>query len=219
MQSCAKCRITVRGNKRCCPLCGGQLTGEPEAPAFPYLEERKVSRITVVRITGFAMILFLAVMLLIQFIIGHMVFWMPLAAVICGIIFVDVWAAATLIRNVLKMITSQMCTGMLLCVIIDAYFGWIGWSVAFVLPIASLVLILITFLVNLVSRVELQDFAMYLVFDFIICYIQVVFLLLKLNPFPLPAVLSLTITTLVFLAILIFFRKDFWSASRRYFNT
>ena len=32
MQECKKCKITIRGNKKCCPLCQGRLNGEPEEP-------------------------------------------------------------------------------------------------------------------------------------------------------------------------------------------
>jgi hypothetical protein len=219
MQNCGKCRITVRGYKSCCPLCGGPLQGEPEKPAFPVLEEKHVSRITLLKVTGFLLILFFAVMLVIQLIVGRMFSWMPLAVLIGGIALADVWAAGTLVRNVLKLITSQVCVGMLLCVIVDIYFGWRGWSVSYVLPVAALALTGLTFLISLVGRAELQDFVMYLVFDLVVTYVQLIFLLLKKNPHPTPAVLSMTIPTVVLLAIVIFFRKDFRSALSRYFNT
>lgn len=41
MQYCKKCRISIRGNKSCCPLCQGELTGGPTEDAFPCLEQRK----------------------------------------------------------------------------------------------------------------------------------------------------------------------------------
>ena len=43
MQYCPKCKVHIRGNKRCCPLCEGSLTGSPSDPAFPALEQRRFS--------------------------------------------------------------------------------------------------------------------------------------------------------------------------------
>ncbi len=42
MQYCPKCKINIRGHKTCCPLCQGQLQGEPEKNPFPVLAKPKV---------------------------------------------------------------------------------------------------------------------------------------------------------------------------------
>ena len=39
MQYCPKCRVKIRGNKSCCPLCRATLTGEGEDGAFPVLRQ------------------------------------------------------------------------------------------------------------------------------------------------------------------------------------
>ena len=56
MQHCSKCNIDIRGNKSCCPLCQGNLIGEPEDPAFPVLPERRLSRGMFLRICVFIFI-------------------------------------------------------------------------------------------------------------------------------------------------------------------
>ena len=50
MQYCQKCWIIIRGNKRCCPLCQSNLSGEPDEDVFPDLVRKKVSSVMLTRI-------------------------------------------------------------------------------------------------------------------------------------------------------------------------
>ena len=53
MQYCPKCRINIRGNKSCCPLCQGELAGEPAEDVFPVLVPRKISQASLLKIATF----------------------------------------------------------------------------------------------------------------------------------------------------------------------
>ena len=58
MQRCPKCNIRMRGNKSCCPLCQGKISGEPEDNAFAVIPEGKVSIVTFFRLCVFVFIIF-----------------------------------------------------------------------------------------------------------------------------------------------------------------
>ena len=53
MQYCPKCKIQIRGNKACCPLCQGKLTKDPQDPAFPALKHRIVTSFSIIKVSTF----------------------------------------------------------------------------------------------------------------------------------------------------------------------
>ena len=55
MQICPKCKVNIRGNKSCCPLCQGKLKNvEGEAsPSFPTIKRKKISNITFLKVCTF----------------------------------------------------------------------------------------------------------------------------------------------------------------------
>ena len=63
MQYCPKCRISIRGNKTECPLCGGRVTGEPEPGGFPILERNRFSHMSVVKVGTFCLLTFFIIMM------------------------------------------------------------------------------------------------------------------------------------------------------------
>ena len=56
MLYCSKCGISIRGNKRCCPLCQGELTGTPSEAAFPTLKRARITSLSLVKLFTFLFI-------------------------------------------------------------------------------------------------------------------------------------------------------------------
>ena len=53
MLYCGKCLIKIRGNKKCCPLCQGDLTGIPSSSVFPSLKRERISNLSLLKIFTF----------------------------------------------------------------------------------------------------------------------------------------------------------------------
>jgi len=144
MQYCPKCKVTIRGNKRCCPLCEGSLTGNPEDSAFPVLKKRRFSVSTLFRICLFLFIIVEVVMMVIQLFTdfhyhtpGVIMTWAPL-------VLIDLCVAIYYRGNIIKLISYQSYIIMLLCLFIDMRNGTLSWSIHWVIPITLVVLTIVT---------------------------------------------------------------------------
>ena len=218
MQECSRCHVEIRGNKRCCPLCGGPVTGEPENPAFPSLPKKKFSRLSAVRLAAFLLIAFLISDGAVIYLTGGVPSWIPLSVLSALVGFVDICVTMYYRNNVLKMMHVQVIVGIILSLIIDMVKGWHKWSIHWVLPVAFVGVMVTTTLIGIGLKMALQEFVLYLLMDTVLSLLQWIFLLRHINTFPIPAVAGSAACILMFIGILIFRWRDFSSASSRYFN-
>lgn len=218
MQTCKRCGVQIRGNKKACPLCGGTLSGTPEKSPFPVLKKKVLTRQLIWRIALFVMIVVLAVMIMISTSVSNPPSWIPLVMISAVIGFADICFTLYYRNNALKTIHVQLYIGILICLVVDGFTGWHRWSVTWTIPAVFLALIAGTIITGLVLRATLQDFVLYILLDTVLSAIQLLFLYLGWNTFPLFAKSSMTVEILFFIGILIFRWRDFKSASERYFN-
>ncbi|MGI6056641.1 MAG: DUF6320 domain-containing protein [Bilifractor sp.] len=218
MQQCNRCHVQIRGRKRCCPLCGGPLAGEPENPAFPSLPKRKFSRLSAVRLAAFLLIALLTSDGAMIYITGGVPSWIPLSVLSAAVGFIDICVTMYYRNNVLKTMQVQVVTGIVLSLVIDAVTGWHKWSIHWVMPVAFVGVMVTTILIGIGLKMALQEFVLYLLLDTVLSLLQWIFLLRHINTFPVPAVTSSAACILMFVGILIFRWRDFTSASSRYFN-
>lgn len=219
MQECSRCHVTIRGNKKACPLCGGPLTGEPEEEVYTRVAKRRISRFGVVKCAAFALIAFLAAMAALDMFKGEMYSWMPLA-IICAVIgFRDIVLVMYYRGNPLKVISWEMYIGTAVSVIVDYFTGQHGWAVTWVIPSAFLALVIATVCVGAGLQLSLVDFILYPLFDTVAStVIQGLILFSGVNRFRYPMIISFFVCILFFAGVLIFRWKDFRMASSRYFN-
>lgn len=218
MQTCKRCHVQIRGDKRVCPLCGSPVSGTPEKSPFPVLKRRIFTRLLILRIALFLMIAVLIILPVVQYFAGRPLPWVPLAMISAVIGFADVSFTLYYRNNALKTIHVQLYIGILVCLVVDKFTGWHRWSVTWSVPAIFLGLIAGTILTGLILRAALQDFVLYILLDTLLSAIQFLFLYMGWNTNPIFAVCSIMAEILFFLGILIFRWRDFESASERYFN-
>ena len=144
MQYCPKCRISIKGDKSGCPLCGGRLTGEPEPGGFPVLERGKLTHMSIVKAATFAGLSSLIIMMALEILYGFKLVWVPFAALGVVIAWGDLMVGVYYRNNLIKTFSIETYLVMLGCLLIDSLTGWHGWSVAFVLPIGFFLLVIVT---------------------------------------------------------------------------
>ena len=220
MQICQKCNVKIRGRKECCPLCQGRLkeVEGDENPSFPVLEKRKISNITFLKMCTFLFIaseiIFGAINIMTK---GEFSFIGP---VMLGLFvaWIDVIATMYLRNNLIKVITFEVVVAIVVDFYIDIKTGFHGWSVNWMIPMTLIGLAVATNIIAWVLKLRLDEYILYIVLDFVMALVQIIFIRNGMNTFPWPAVASI-ITYMILIAALVIFRfRDLKNASEKMFN-
>ncbi len=218
MQYCSKCGIHIRGNKKCCPLCQGPLTGEPEDPAFPVLPKHTYSSLSVMKVAGFIFAICEIALAALWYLVRNTRAWTPVAGFAVFLLLADLAVALYYRYNIIKIVTFECYFIMLLIFAVDRLTGFHGWSLAFVLPFLFLLLIAATTIIAGTVRLQLVDYVIYIAADVLLACLQLIPLARHENPFPVFTVITLGIILAYAAAIVIFRTKDLKSASGKWFN-
>jgi hypothetical protein len=136
MQYCPNCRMHIAGDKRCCPLCGGDLegTGDPQSEVFPQLTPNRSLSRRVLRMLTVMGVGVTAVCVLINLMVGTAVWWSLFVAggVACGILTAAI--GITYRKDIPQNIAWETALVILLGILWDVATGWLGWSLDFVFP-------------------------------------------------------------------------------------
>ena len=218
MQVCKKCGIGIRGSKYCCPLCEGELEGEPEDPAFPVIPEKKVTRLSILRVALFLCVIYEVVMVTAWAMSGRASGWIPTAILIGLICLADVFLVVYHRNSLMKLLTFQTYVGMLVSFFVDMRTRFHGWSVTWVFPCAFAALTVAILICGAFMHLALEEYGMYLVFNILLSLTQIIFILLDWNFFVWPAVICMGAHIILGAGGLIFRTREVRDSAARYFN-
>ena len=208
MQYCPKCRISIRGDKTECPLCGGRITGDPEPGGFPALEKSRFSHMSLVKVGTFCLLTFIIIMVSLEILYDFKLAWVPFA----------VMGALIYRNNLIKTLFVETYLAMAVCLLVDALTGWHGWSVAYVIPIGFVLLVFVTISVGRAANLRLEEYIIYIFVTILLSMLQLIPVLTHVNPNILPAVISMAILLIAACAAVIFRFRDLRSAVEKLFN-
>lgn len=219
MQHCPKCNVDIRGNKACCPLCLGKVTGVPENPSFNPDISLGFSNFMVIRISIFLFVILNVVMFSIQILTRFEYSWPWVVSVMSVFVLVDIILAFYLRSNLINLISAQTLFVMVLIYVIDRYYtSYIGYSVTIVIPILFIFLLLSTIIIGAKAGMHTVDYIVHLLGDSLLSFFQIIPIVTKHNFFPILAVISIA-AFVIYLAYVIIFRwRDLSSATAKYMN-
>ncbi len=205
MQQCGKCRITVDGDKDRCPLCQGELTGEPEPEMYPKIKESRFESDFLLKLIAFISISAAAVCVGTDFIISGGITWslICIGGIVCAWLTTSV--GITYRRRILKNITWELILITSLSVIWDKFTGWHGWSVDFVLPCASICAVISIFIISKVLKMKSGEYLLYLIIGGFYGFLPLICLIAGLTKITYPTVIC-TCLSFIFMAALFLFR-------------
>ncbi len=212
MQYCSKCNIKIAGNKKSCPLCEGEIAGTPdlEAAAFPVIRVKKSYGSAMLKIAGFIALIYCVVMCILMVTLPGRQGWAWLSM---GIVLL-VWTAMAITRyyryHVIFMVSMEIIVFMIILYIIDKNSGMHGWSVTWLIPILFPVMAAVQICIGRISKMYLEEYVIHPLLAAVLSLIQI--LLLRENPFPLPALISMAFMAVMTLAVFIFRFRDLQQA-------
>ena len=219
MQECKKCKITIRGNKKCCPLCQGRLSGEPEDAAFPVIKRLPLTTDAVFRIALFLAVLAEIGLGMICFLNGGWIPGIEIAMIVIVFALADLRVALYFKGNLIKLITVESYVVMVSLNYVDYRFGGYGWSMVWVTPFLFIALMITTLVIARIAVLLLRDIMLYVVFDVIMALLIMAIPIYKgMNPNPWPAALSIAMMLAIAAFVIIFRFNDLKTASAKYLN-
>ena len=203
---CDQCNIELLGAERQCPLCQGDLIGNPseDAAVFPRIPYIMRPNHEFLRRVGFVSVVAAIVCLAIDFSFPERNGWSIL--VIAAII--SLWLSLIIILkkrgNIHKTIIYQVVLISSIAVIWDLYTGFHRWSVDFVIPIASTSAMVLMAVLARIMKLKIRDFMVYLMLNIIIAIVSLILLLCGVLTNTVASVVCFSMSA-IFLAALILF--------------
>ena len=219
MQECKKCKITIRGDKRCCPLCQGRLSGEPEDAAFPRIKRLPLTVDAFFRIATFLAVLAEIALGMICFVHGGWIHGIEIAMIVILFALGDLAVAIYYRGNMIKLITVQAYIIMGALLYVNFRFGrGFLWSLIWVIPLMFIALMITTLTIARIGGLILRDIMLYVVLDVLMACLQAIPIWKGINKYPYPAAVSVALMLAIAAFVIIFRFNDLKNASAKYLN-
>lgn len=212
---CKNCKLDVAGTPKRCPLCQGDLTGEPQESTqiFPYVPPQKSGRLFL-SILGFISVVICVVCFAVNlsfpgrwwslFVLGGMVsFWTAFALVIQKK------------GNVHKTIVWQVVLISGIALAWDFATGFHLWSVNFVVPIVCSLALIAMAIMGKVLKLSITDYMIYVLLDCVFGLVSLILLLCGAVTVTLPSIICFAGSIIFLAALLIFEGKSLRSELNR----
>ena len=203
MLYCENCKVNITGNHEKCPLCQGDVVGEPSKyNTFPIIKQEKHVIYLILKITALVTIASSVVSVLINLEFGGTWSFYVIAGVLTG--WIVIWITLKQRGNLAKNTIWLTAIISILSIIWDLSTGYIGWSIDYVLPLICCFAMVEMFIVANIKRLRIEDYIVYLIIDILFGIIPLILLLLDIVEVVYPSLICVG-ESIISLAILILF--------------
>ncbi|SIN82996.1 hypothetical protein SAMN05878443_0018 [Carnobacterium alterfunditum] len=210
MRYCQECKVSVNGDWLNCPLCHQPLEKVSEIPTpNPYPDiPLRFNKQQVLRILTSISIATISISLIIELFFLNST--RGLNIISFGI--VSMWLVVLIIirkrRNIAKSIVYLIISLSLLSIYWDYVEGWSAWSTTHAVPMICIFALIAMYIAVRLVKVEVEDYILYLLCAALIGLIPAVFLFFDWVTNPLPAWLSIGLSTVMLIVNFIFYRAE-----------
>ena len=210
----------------CCPMCQGTLKeiegGEDVTASFPTLKKKKMSHITIMKMTTFICAVLEIIFVTLNIMAGddYPAIGSVLSPLFLGVAGAWVAVLATIYfrNNILKLITWEAIVAIIADIYIDYVTGFIGWSIDWVVPLTLMALGVLTFIIALSIKLRFDEYIFYLLFDLIMAVLQIICVTKGITKNFWPTGISIMLYMILLAGVLIFRFRDLKKASEKMFN-
>lgn len=210
MKYCSNCGVSVRGDRKRCPLCNTVLTGEGEPGGFPEIPAGAKKRRLWISVSALVSVSAAVVCILLNILEPEHGPWClyVIFGIACG------WVLLALVlskaRNAAKAIILEVYLASALFLGWDWFTGWKKWSINFFIPAACAGSVIALMILSRFLRVNVGSFTVYLLGDILLGVVQLVLLVKKIVTVPLPSAICVGVCFITLAAMIIFTGRRFW---------
>lgn len=204
MLTCPKCKIAVAGDKECCPLCQGELTGTADRDPYLPPKRTKYSRFFVLKLISFSAVALIIIATALNMMIRPDIWWSLFAVVGVACVWPTVAIGFTYRKRLFKNLTFQLFIITFAAVLWDLFVGWQGWSLDYVLPCTCMAYMITVFVLSRVMEGPRNSYIIYLVLDCVYGLVPIVLVLLRIVRIPYPSVSCAALSLISIFGLLFF---------------
>lgn len=203
MLYCENCKVSITGNHKKCPLCQGDVIGEPsKSNTFPIIREEKQLINLILKITALVTIAIGVICVLINIGFGGKWSIYVIAGIVTG--WIVIWITVKMHGNITKNSIWLTIIISILSFVWDISTGYRGWSIDYVLPLICCFAMIEMFIVANIKKLKIEDYIVYLIIDILFGIIPLILLLLDVVNVVYPSLICVA-ESIISLAILILF--------------
>ncbi len=217
MQQCTHCKISVTGSHQRCPLCQGELAGEPCAKedVFPVLGQAKRKRLFF-KIGIFCSSAAALICLAINFMLPGPVWWAGYVAAGLASVWLLLGFALRKRHNIPKAILWLVVLCSVLALLWDHFTTNNGWAIDYAIPISCSCAMVTLMILPRILRMRISDYLFYLIIDILFSILPIVFYFTGLlNDTLIPSVICVCIGLVSLCALLVFEGREMWQELTR----
>lgn len=210
MKTCPHCQTAVKGEWETCPLCNTSLAieakEEKNSPSSFLQLPLKYNRQKAIQVFIRISLLLVLLYFIVQYFWGFQFF--GLEYVLFGLLIT--WTLIVIMvrksRNIAKAIIYMLFFISLVSMYFDYLNGWLSWSLTFVIPILSISALLAMSISIQVVNLKAEDYVLYLQLAATVGLVPLLFLIMGWVGHPLPSIISVVFSLLVFVVVLLRYR-------------
>lgn len=206
MQYCKKCKVSVAGRKKCCPLCQGELTGhgESDTDVFPTVPNEKVTSGFLFRLLSFISVAAIVVCIAVNIMVPTKIWWSLYAG--AGIFCAWLTGSVSIAKryNFIKNITYQLLIISVLEVLWDHFTGRLGWSLDYVIPCTCAATMIFMAVMIFTKRIRAEQYIIYILLDCLYGAVPAIFIATGILNVVYPSVVCVAISIISVAALTIF---------------
>ncbi|WP_035051310.1 DUF6320 domain-containing protein [Carnobacterium pleistocenium] len=210
MNYCQECQVSVNGEWLSCPLCHQPLEKVSDMPTpNPYPDiPLRFNKQQVLRILTSISIATISIALIIELLFLRS----PRGLNIISFGIVSMWLVVLIIirkrRNIAKSIVYLIISLSLLSIYWDYVEGWSAWSTTHAVPMICIFALIAMYIAVRLVKIEVGDYILYLLCAALIGLIPAIFLFFNWVTDPVPAWLSIGLSTIMLIVTFIFYRGE-----------
>lgn len=217
MKYCTKCKVSVAGQRKYCPLCQDELQGidTNDDEAFPEIPTMFHQNNLIFRLLIFISVAISIISAMLNILIPSTVVWSLFVVAGIACFWISMAIAFSKRRNIPNNILHQVVIISVLAVIWDFWTNWHGWSFDYIIPIACLIAMLSMAIISKVRRLPVREYLIYLVIDGLFGIVPVIFILTGLLHVLLPSLICIAGSLLTWAALMLFEGDNMYAELKR----